>query len=161
MTTAVSLFNPPATPPIWNVGSYESAKKYYFPLKFWGTVLGAIGTVGIAIATYKMAALYFTAKIIVPSLALQNITYIALLSFGRYMRKMADRHIPGLTKENFLKLQSEVIALRFQNLGKAFEKVPNGKQRDQIDGKLRDQVDKGFGSVFDSFMDLAVVYLFV
>ena len=140
----------PQPPAEWNFENMKKAHGLSNPMKAWGIVYQIIGALGFLFVTYKVIRKGFAA-LAIRSVMAATVTSIALFAIGNYFRKVAARHVAGLTEE-------KAIAIRLEEFKVRLEKLPICQTKEELEAKLAQDADFGINTALDLSLDIDHVY---
>ena len=123
----------PQPPAEWNFENMKKAQAISNPMKAWGIFYKTISALSLLFVIYKVFKKGFSALAIRSVLA-TAITSIALFAIGHYFRKVAARHVEGLTEE-------KALAIKLEEFKARLERLPICRTREELEAKLAQDPD--------------------
>ena len=137
MLKSLSVYFFPKPPQVWNGDLIREANRLSEPLNFGSFFLKTLGAAGFLFSTYKWTVSSLNARVLKSNIYVIWITSLALFALGLFIKRIANRHCVGLTKE----IRNQVAA---EELKKVFDQLPICKTEDELKEKL--EKDPNFGA---------------
>jgi hypothetical protein len=119
----------PHPPQDWNADSIRQANQLSAPLKEWSSFFKIFGTLGAFFAGCTILTYKFKGRAISSPLFFIEITSLAFIALGIYLRRLASKHCEGLTEEYRVEVAVE-------ELKKALKQLPVCQSEKELQDRL-------------------------
>jgi hypothetical protein len=124
----------PHPPQNWNADSIRQANQLSAPLKEWSIFLKIFGTCGALFAGCTIMTYKFKGRAVPSPLFFIEITSLAFIALGIYLRRLASRHCEGLTEKHR-------VEVALEELKKALKQLPVCQSEKELQDKLESDPD--------------------